>query len=126
MPMNSFIPLWVPENLCIPFIVTVQSSWKRPTKVSISPELSKIVRIVPSEKMLIGLVCNVEYKAISAESGTAHGYSPSLAILDEVGKVRGPHNAFIEAIETAYQIINSIELEGSHYRKDIGKRAFYK
>ena len=51
--------------------------------------------------MLIGLVCNVEYKAISAESGTAHGYSPSLAILDEVGKVRGPHNAFIEAIETA-------------------------
>lgn len=26
---------------------------------------------------------------------------PSLAILDEVGQVRGPHDAFIEAIETA-------------------------
>ena len=33
--------------------------------------------------------------------------------------------SIIEAIETAYQIINSIELEGSHYRTDIGKRAFY-
>ena len=51
--------------------------------------------------MLIGLVCNVEYKAISAESGTAHGLSPILAILDELGQVRGPHDAFIEAIETA-------------------------
>jgi len=69
--------------------------------VRLSPDLSKIVRIVPSQKMLIGLVCNVEYKAISAESGTAHGLSPRLAILDEVGQVRGPHDAFIEAIETA-------------------------
>ena len=51
--------------------------------------------------MLVGLICNVEFKAISAESGTAHGLSPVLAILDEVGQVRGPHDALIEAIETA-------------------------
>ncbi len=51
--------------------------------------------------MLIGLVCNVEYKAIIANRGTAHGLSQRLAILDEVGQVRGPHDAFIEAIETA-------------------------
>ena len=69
--------------------------------IRLFPELSKIVRIVPSQKRLIGLFCNVEYKAISAESGTAHGLSPRLAILDEVGQVRGPHDAFIEAIETA-------------------------
>jgi len=69
--------------------------------VRLSPDLSKIIRIVPSQKMLIGLVCNVEYRAISAESGTAHGLSPVLAILDEVGQVRGPHDPFIEAIETA-------------------------
>ena len=69
--------------------------------VRLSPGLSEIVRIVPSQKMLIGLVCNVEYKAISAENGTAHGLSPRLAILDEVGQVRGLHDAFIEAIETA-------------------------
>ena len=69
--------------------------------IRLFPELSKIVRIVPSQKRLIGLICNVEYKAISAESGTAHGYSPSLAILDEVAQACGPHDAFIEAIETA-------------------------
>jgi len=69
--------------------------------VRLSPKLSQIVRIVPSQKSLIGLLCNVEYKAISAEAGTAHGLSPVLAILDEVGQVRGPTDAFVEAIETA-------------------------
>lgn len=69
--------------------------------VRLSGELSKIVKIVPSSKQLIGLPMNVEYKAISAEAGTAHGLSPVLAILDEVGQVRGPTDAFIEAIETA-------------------------
>jgi phage terminase large subunit-like protein len=34
--------------------------------VRLSPDLSKIVRIVPSQKMLVGLICNVEFKAISA------------------------------------------------------------
>ena len=47
------------------------------------------------------MALNVEYKAISAEAGTAHGLSPVLAILDEVGQVRGQQDAFIEAIETA-------------------------
>lgn len=69
--------------------------------IRFSPELSKITSIVPSQKKLVGLPMNVEYKAISAEAGTAHGLSPVLAILDEVGQVRGPHDAFIEAIETA-------------------------
>ena len=69
--------------------------------VRLSPQLSNIVRIVPSQKSLVGLPCNVEYKAISAEAGTAHGLSPTLAVLDEVGQVRGPHDPFVEAIETA-------------------------
>ena len=45
--------------------------------VRLSDELIKIVRIVPSQKSLVGLPCNVEYKAISAEAGTAHGLSPT-------------------------------------------------
>jgi phage terminase large subunit-like protein len=69
--------------------------------IRLSPELYKLIKIVPSSKMLIGLPMNVEYKAISAEAGTAHGLSPVLAILDEVGQVRGPTDSFIEAIETA-------------------------
>src|SRR5690606_29081729 len=38
---------------------------------------------------------------ISADAAGAHGGSPILAILDEVGQVRGPQDAFVEAIETA-------------------------
>lgn len=69
--------------------------------VQLSPELSKRVRIVPSGKRLIGLSKNVEYQAISADGATAHGKSPVLAILDEVGQVRGPRSDFIDAIVTA-------------------------
>lgn len=69
--------------------------------VNLSPELRKIVRDVPSSKTLVGLPMNVEFRAISAEAGTAHGLSPVLAIMDEVGQVKGPADPFIEAIETA-------------------------
>lgn len=69
--------------------------------VQLSPKLSDIVRIVPSGKRLIGLPLNVEYRALSAEGSTAHGLSPVLAILDEVGQVRGPQDDFIDAITTA-------------------------
>lgn len=69
--------------------------------VGLSPELSGIVRIVPSSKKLIGLPMNVEYQAMSAEAKTAHGGSPILAILDETGQVRGPQSDFIDAIETS-------------------------
>lgn len=69
--------------------------------VRLSPELSSVVRIVPSSKTLIGLPLNVEYKALSAEGATAHGRSPVLAILDEVGQVRGPQDDFTDAITTS-------------------------
>ena len=69
--------------------------------INLSPELSGLVRIVPSGKRLIGLPMNVEYRALSAEGKTAHGLSPVLSILDEVGQVRGPQDDFIDAITTA-------------------------
>lgn len=69
--------------------------------VMLSAELSEIVKIIPSSKKLIGLPRNVEYKAISAEGKTAHGLSPILAILDEVGQVRGSQSDFVDAITTA-------------------------
>jgi phage terminase large subunit-like protein len=69
--------------------------------VMLSPELRSIVRPIPSSKVLIGLPLNVEYRALSAEGSTAHGLSPILAILDEVGQVRGPQDDFIDAITTA-------------------------
>ncbi|WP_326537032.1 terminase large subunit [Pseudorhodoferax sp.] len=66
-----------------------------------SPKLSSIVRIVPSGKRLIGLPLNVEFRALAADGKTAHGLSPVLAILDEVGQVRGPQSDFVDAITTS-------------------------
>ena len=69
--------------------------------VQLSPKLSNLVRIVPSGKRLIGLPLNTEYKALAADGKTAHGLSLSLAILDEIGQVRGPQSDFIDAITTS-------------------------
>lgn len=69
--------------------------------VQLSPELSELVRIIPSSKRLIGLPMNVEYRALAADGTTAHGLSPILAILDEVGQVRGSQDDFIDAITTS-------------------------
>lgn len=69
--------------------------------VNLNPALKVLVRVVPSGKKLIGLALNVEYEALSAEAGTAHGLSPVLAILDELGQVKGAQDDFVEAIETA-------------------------
>lgn len=69
--------------------------------VQMSPKLSSLVKIIPSGKRLIGLPLNVEYKALAADGKTAHGLSLSLAILDEIGQVRGPQSDFIDAITTS-------------------------
>ncbi len=69
--------------------------------VALSDDLSRVIRTVPSSKKLIGLRRNVTYKALSAEGKTAHGLSPILVILDEVGQIRGPTDAFIDALETS-------------------------
>lgn len=69
--------------------------------VDLSPTLSRLVRIQPSGKRLVGLARNVLYRALAAEGKTAHGLSPVLAILDEVGQVQGPTDKFIDAITTA-------------------------
>lgn len=69
--------------------------------IQLSPDLARLIRIVPSGKRLLGLAKNVEYRALAADGSTAHGLSPVLAILDEVGQVRGPKSDFIDAITTA-------------------------
>lgn len=69
--------------------------------VSLNPDLKKFAHCVTSSKSITGTLMNVEYKALSAEAGTAHGLSPVLAILDEVGQIKGDFDAFVEAIETS-------------------------
>lgn len=69
--------------------------------VALSPKLSAIARPTPSGKRLLGLLMNTEYAAMSAEGKTAHGGSPIVAILDEVGQIRGPRDPFVDAIVTS-------------------------
>ena len=69
--------------------------------VQLSPKLSELIRVVPSGKRLIGLPLNTEFRALAADGRTAHGLSPALAILDEVGQVRGPQSDFVDAITTS-------------------------
>lgn len=69
--------------------------------VATSPKLGPLIKPVPSGKKLIGLPMNVEYEALAAEGTTAHGGSPIVAILDEVGQVKGPNDDFFEAIITS-------------------------
>jgi phage terminase large subunit-like protein len=69
--------------------------------VNLSPELSARVKVFPSGKRLLGLSKNVEYRALAAEGKTTHGLSPILAIMDELGQVKGPTDEFVTAVETA-------------------------
>jgi phage terminase large subunit-like protein len=69
--------------------------------VRLSETLSRLVRIVPSTKTLVGITLNVEYQAVAADAKTQHGLSPRIAILDEIGQVVGPQSDFVDAITTS-------------------------
>lgn len=69
--------------------------------IGMSDQLRKLTHVIPSAKKILGLARNTEYVALSADGKTAHGLSPVLAILDEVGQVRGPQSDFIDAIVTS-------------------------
>jgi len=69
--------------------------------VTLNPELGKLVKIIPSGKRLIGINRNVEYRALAAEGSTAMGLSPVLAIMDELGQIRGQQDDFVDAITTS-------------------------
>jgi phage terminase large subunit-like protein len=69
--------------------------------IRLNPDLDEICKIVPSGKHIYGLNVGVEYRALSSDVGSNHGLSPVLALLDEVGQIRGPTSEFIDAIETS-------------------------
>lgn len=75
--------------------------------VILSEKLRGKIRIIPSGKKMIGIAMNTEYQATSADAKTAHGKSPILAILDEVGQIRGPQSDFVDAITTAQGAYNN-------------------
>jgi phage terminase large subunit-like protein len=69
--------------------------------VRLSDTLSRLVRIVASRKRMYGLALNVEFRALAADAKRTQGISPVVAILDEVGQVKGAKSDFVDAITTA-------------------------
>lgn len=68
---------------------------------SSDPRVAAMVKATPSQKALLGLTCNVSYRALSADGKTNHGGSPYVAILDEMGQIKGRYDAFVEAVWTS-------------------------
>ena len=76
--------------------------WSLAVKIiDLTPELPDICHYIPSQKKIIGLPMNVEFKALSADGAKNMGISPVLAVLDEVGQVQGPTDYFTDAITSA-------------------------
>jgi phage terminase large subunit-like protein len=69
--------------------------------VRMSPELIDHVVIRDTAKQLACPELGTLYRALSAETSTAYGLSPSLTIHDELGQVKGPRSELYEALETA-------------------------
>jgi phage terminase large subunit-like protein len=69
--------------------------------IDMNDDLRPLVKVFPSGKKLLGIRRNVTYKALAAEGKTTHGLSPLVAIMDELGQVKGPSDPFVEAVETA-------------------------
>lgn len=66
-----------------------------------SDKLNKAINIIPSQKMLNGLVLDTEFKSLASDGSTAHGISARVGLIDECGQVVGPISEFIEAISTS-------------------------
>ena len=74
--------------------------------VRLNPKLDRLVRIVASRKRMYGLARGVEFRALAADAKRVQGISPVVAILDEVGQVKGPRSDFVDAITTAQGAYN--------------------
>ena len=69
--------------------------------VRMSPDLYRHIGIRDAAKQLHCQELGTLYRALSAESSTSMGLSPSLILFDELGQVRGPRSSLYEALETA-------------------------
>lgn len=56
--------------------------------VEADPDLSALVRVIPSTKTLVCYGNGSFYRAVSAEAGTKHGLNPTVAIFDELAQAK--------------------------------------
>lgn len=69
--------------------------------VRMSPELFDFVVIRDTTKQLFCPGLGTLYRALSAETATAFGLSPTFIVHDELGQARGPRSELYEALETS-------------------------
>jgi phage terminase large subunit-like protein len=69
--------------------------------VRMNATLADAVKVGESAKTLICPELGTRYRALSAETNTAFGLSPSFICHDELGRCRGPRSSLYEALETA-------------------------
>jgi phage terminase large subunit-like protein len=69
--------------------------------IRMSETLGKFITIRSHVKELYCPSLGTQFKALSAETKTAYGLSPSLIIHDELGQARGPSSPLFDALETA-------------------------
>lgn len=92
------------SNLCVGAMSREQSAiiFHAAAKMcQLSPTLSRLVKVFPSGKRLLGLPMNVEFKALAADGKTAMGGSYSLVLIDEIGQIRGPQSDFVDSLVTS-------------------------
>ncbi len=69
--------------------------------LELSPDLQGHYKLTPSSKTIIGLVNNVEYKALSSDAKTGHGQSLRVILLDEAGQIVGADNDFTSMLSSS-------------------------
>ena len=69
--------------------------------IRMNPVLERLCVIRQSPKKIVGNKFNTEYKPLAAKASTAYGISPAVAILDEIGQVKGEQDEFVSVIETS-------------------------
>jgi phage terminase large subunit-like protein len=68
--------------------------------VEADPELSQLVKPVPSTKRLVCASNGSFYAALSAEAGTKHGLNPTFAIFDELAQAK--NRELFDIIDTSF------------------------
>lgn len=69
--------------------------------VAMSPEISPLLRIIPSSKRIISLATGTEYYAMSADARTGYGRALRVVVLDESGQIRGPNDEYVDMLRSS-------------------------
>lgn len=68
--------------------------------VELEPDLAQKIDLVPSTKTMVARPTGSVFRAVSRESSTKHGYSPSMVVYDELAQAKS--RALYDVFDTAF------------------------